>query len=81
VGDRNFPTIYELSRSSLDATISKKFGSFTYKLGVQNLLNTPYRLFEDSDRDEKININNGDYPVQVYSRGQLINLSVSFDLK
>jgi outer membrane receptor protein involved in Fe transport len=81
VGDRNFPTIYELKRNSLDAVISKKFGRVNYKLGIQNILDAPYRLFEDSNRNEKITVNQGDHPVQVYSRGQLVNLSLTFDFK
>lgn len=79
VGDLLFPTIYELSRHSLDLTISKRIGKrSTYKLGVQNLLDAPYRFFQDSDRNEKITGN--DDPIFTFRRGQLVSLSFSYDL-
>lgn len=81
VGDRNFPTIYELSRNSLDFTLSKKIGKISYKLGFQNILNAPFRFFEDSDRNENINLNqSGDNPILVFRRGALANLGISFNL-
>jgi hypothetical protein len=79
VGDLNFPTIYELSRHSLDLTLTKRFGPrIAYKLGIQNLLDAPFRFFEDSNRDEKID-RNVDNPIFTFRRGQLINLSFSYD--
>jgi hypothetical protein len=81
VGDRNFPTIYELSRNGLDATLSKKIGKISYKVGVQNILNAPFRFFEDSNRDERIDLRKtGDNPILVFRRGALANLSLSFHL-
>jgi hypothetical protein len=80
VGDVLFPTIYELSRNSLDVTVSKRFGRTTIKLGVQNILDAPFRFYEDSDRNEKITLDGKDNPIIVYRRGQLASLSASFDL-
>ncbi len=80
VGDVLFPTIYELSRNSMDFTITKRFGKRTsYKLGIQNLLDAPFRFFQDSNRDEKIDMNN-DHPIFTLRRGQLVSLTFSYDL-
>ena len=81
VGDRNFPTIYELSRNSLDFTLTKRIQKVSYKLGVQNLLDAPFRFYEDSNRDEMISpLSGNDNPILVFRRGQLATLSVTFDL-
>ena len=79
VGDKVFPSIYELSRHSLDLTFTKRFNRISYKLGIQNLLDAPFRFYEDSDRTEKIDLNR-DNPVIVFLRGQLINFGISYDL-
>lgn len=80
VGDVIFPTIYELSRHALDLTVSKKVtDKINIKFGIQDILNQPYRFFEDSDRNNKIDLK-VDNPVFTYKRGQLISLGVTFDL-
>jgi ATP-dependent phosphoenolpyruvate carboxykinase len=76
VGDIVFPTIYELSRNSIDFTISKKIKNTKYKLGVQDLLNAAFRFYEDTNRDEKINLNQ-DFATSVFQRGSLISLNIS----
>jgi hypothetical protein len=79
VGDLNFPTIYELSRHSMDLTVTKRFGPrISYKLGIQNLLDAPFRFFEDSDRNEMID-RKVDNPIFTFRRGQLINLTFAYD--
>ncbi|MBK9630485.1 MAG: hypothetical protein IPO62_05370 [Saprospiraceae bacterium] len=55
VGDDLFPTIYELPRHSIDLILTKKVGRWTYKLGINDLLNARYRFYQDSDRNLKIN--------------------------
>ncbi|HRD80823.1 MAG: outer membrane beta-barrel protein [Saprospiraceae bacterium] len=79
VGDVLFPTIYELSRNSLDFTITKRVKRVSYKLGIQNILDAPFRFFEDSDRTEKITLDR-DNPIIAFRRGQLASLSLTFDL-
>lgn len=80
VGDVIFPTIYELSRNALDLTVSKKVTEkINIKFGIQDILNQPHRFFEDSDRNNKIDLKN-DNPVFTFKRGQLISLGVTFDL-
>lgn len=79
VGDVLFPTIYERSRHSLDLTINKQVGKkITYKFGIQDVLNARYRFYEDSDRDEKIT--EKDNRIFSFRRGQLISLSISYNL-
>jgi len=55
VGSVNFPTVYEMPRNIIDLTVSKTLGNrVTLKLGAQNLLNAPFRFFQDSNLDTKI---------------------------
>ncbi|MDO5614721.1 MAG: TonB-dependent receptor [Cruoricaptor ignavus] len=80
VSDDNFPSIYELSRDNLDLTFYKNISEkVTVKLGVQNLLDAPFRFYEDTNRDNKIerSIDKANYVVK---RGTLINASVSIKL-
>ncbi len=76
VGDVNFPTIYELSRNSLDFTVSKTYKQTTFKLGVQNLLDAKYQFFEDSNRDEKIE-KSVDNATSIFKRGALVSLNIT----
>ena len=79
VGDVVFPTIYERSRHSLDLTITKQVGDkISYKFGIQDVLNARYRFYEDSDRDEKIT--ERDNRIFSFRRGQLISLTMSYNL-
>jgi hypothetical protein len=79
VGDISFPTIYELERHSLDFTIGKSFkNGINAKFGVQNILNFPYRFFQDSDRDGKIDTS-VDHPVFVFKRGALFTFGISYN--
>lgn len=80
VGDTVFPTIYELSRDHLDVTISKKVKDMTFKLGIQDLLNSPYRFFQDTNRDVKIDTKTNDHLISSFKRGTLFNLSITYDL-
>ena len=79
VGDVLFPTIYEMPRHSLDLTLTQKMNRHTtVKFGVTDLLNAPYRFYQDSNRDGKADIEI-DHPISSFNRGQLLNLSVSYD--
>lgn len=76
VGDVNFPSIYELSRNSLDLTVSKTFKETTVKFGIQNLLDAEYQFFEDSNRDEKID-KNIDNATSIFKKGALFSVGVT----
>ncbi len=56
VGDKVFPTWWEMPRSSLDFQIAKRWNKkFETKLNIQNLLNAAYRIYQDNNSDNKIN--------------------------
>jgi len=79
VGDVNFPSIYELSRHSLDLQVSKQFGKLETKLNIQNLLDAKFRFFQDTDVDNKIDIDGGrDVPILLYNVGQQVSLSIGY---
>jgi TonB-dependent receptor len=79
VGDVSFPTIYELERHSLDFTIGKSFKSgVNAKFGIQNILNFPYRFYQDSNRDAKIDTS-VDHPIFEFRRGSLFTFSLSYN--
>jgi TonB-dependent receptor len=79
VGDVLFPSIYELSRNNLDFAISKEFKKFKIKFSVRDLLNSPFRFYEDSDRNEKIEFNR-DNVVSEFKRGSLFEMSLTYKL-
>lgn len=78
VGDVIFPTIYEKSRDHVDLTVSKTFNKTTFKLGIQDLFNAPFRFWEDTNRDERIT--SKDNPIINFRRGTMYNLSISYNL-
>jgi TonB-dependent receptor len=75
VGDLNFPTIYELPRNSMDISVSKRISARgELKFSVQDVFNAPYRFYQDSNVDGKIDIRIDD-PILTFNRGQLATLS------
>lgn len=81
IGNADFPTIYELPRHAVDLTISKSLGrSLALKVGVQDLLNAPFRFYQDTNRDEKIDMVNDDMIFR-YNRGTLFTTSLTYTLK
>lgn len=79
VGDDAFNTYYEIERDQLDATISKKFNKLKVKLGFQNIIDAPFKLMEDSNRDNKIDSKN-DNTISSFKRGVLFSLGLSYNL-
>ena len=79
VGDDAFNTYYEITRDQLDATISKKFKKFKAKIGFQNIIDAPFKLMEDSNRDNKIDSKN-DNTISSYKRGVLFSIGLSYNL-
>ena len=80
VGDVLFPTIYEMPRHSLDITLTKQVTSAaSVQLGIQNLLNSGFEFYQDSDRDGKIDMNS-DHPIISYKIGQVFNLTFNYEL-
>ncbi|MFD1142685.1 TonB-dependent receptor domain-containing protein [Larkinella insperata] len=69
VGDRSVqPTIYEMPRNAIDITVTKQIGDhFEIRAGIQDLLNQPFRLIQDSNLDKKITATDDVY--QRFRRG------------
>jgi outer membrane receptor protein involved in Fe transport len=78
VGDKdNNPTQYEMPRNQIDLTISKEIGEhLSLKFGIQDILNQPYRLIQDSNRDKKIT--GVDESIQTYRFGQYSTFGVTW---
>lgn len=81
IGNVDFPTIYELPRNAIDLTVSKTIGkALAVKVGIQDLLNAPYRFFQDTNRDRKINEPNDDMIIR-YQRGTLFTTTLTYTIK
>lgn len=82
VGDGDqVATQYELPRHQLDLTFSKALGEkFELKLGVQDILNQKYRIYQDSNKDKKIDTTTDD-AIQVYRLGQYVTLGFTYKIK
>jgi TonB-dependent receptor len=79
VGSDIFPTVYEMPRNMIDATISKTIGEkITLKVGAQNILNARYRFFQDSDRNREIG--SVDQLITGYRRGAYYTTSIAIRL-
>ena len=79
VGSDIFPTVYEMPRNMLDVTLSKNVGErLTFKLGGQNILNAPFRFFQDSDRNREIG--DVDQLITGFRRGAYYTAGVTFRL-
>lgn len=78
VGSYGTPDLYEMPRHQVDATLAARKGRLELKLGVQDLLNAPVRLVQDSNANDRIDAR--DEEVLSYRRGQLVSLSVSVRL-
>lgn len=55
VGDKIFPSWWELPRQSVDFQIAKTWSKrFETKVNIQNLLNATYRIYQDNNNDNEI---------------------------
>ncbi len=81
VGSTLFPTIYELPRHAADITVTKQlYENWSAKIGIQDLFNARYRFYQDTNRDNKIDMNH-DHSIFNYRRGTLISASVTYTIK
>jgi len=77
VGDMLNPTFWEMPRQAVDFQISKTITkSMTIKFNAQNLLNSPFRIRQDSNQDQEIK--NSDYMIQKYRVGSQFSLSLNW---
>ena len=68
--------VFEMPRNVLDVNISKTMGNIEIKAGAQDILNQPFRLIQDTNRDNKITDTDGVF--QEFRRGSNFYLSVNF---
>lgn len=80
VGNDQWPTVYELPRHLVDITVTKKLSNrMELKAGISDLLNYKTQMYQDSDRNDKIDKNIDD-PIMIFRRGSVINASISYKL-
>jgi hypothetical protein len=72
-------TQYEMPRHQLDATISKEIGKLEVKFGIQDILNSPYKIKQDSDRNSKIT--DVDEDISTYRLGQYVSLGFTYRIR
>ena len=78
VGFEAYPDLYEMPRNVLDLTFSKGIKErWTIKGGVQDILNQPFRILQDANKDNKFD-NSTDLTVQRYNLGQLFSLGFAY---
>ncbi len=78
VGDKLFPSWYEMPRQSVDFQIAKIWNKrFETKLNIQNLLNATYRLYQDNNNDNEIKTNQ-EALIQRYQIGTQFSVGLSW---
>lgn len=81
IGNQFYPSIGEQPRHSLDLNISYTvIKKLTFSFGIQDILNQPYRLSLDTDRNDKFQNNTLDKDIRNYRLGRLYSLSVKFKM-
>ncbi|MFD2967895.1 TonB-dependent receptor [Sphingobacterium bambusae] len=80
IGSVQFPAIYELPRNAVDITITKNIKQLSIKAGVQDLLNAPYRFYQDTNRDQRIDREVDDV-IFHFRKGPLCTLGLTYTLK
>jgi len=68
--------VFEMPRNVFDANISKTFGKVELKAGAQDILNQPFKLVQDTNRDNKITDSDGVF--QEFRRGSNFYISVNY---
>lgn len=78
VGDKIFPSWWELPRHSVDFQIAKTWNKrFETKLNIQNLLNAAYRLYQDNNNDNIIKVDQ-EALIQRYTVGTQFSVGLSW---
>jgi outer membrane receptor for ferrienterochelin and colicin len=81
VGDKIFPSWWEMPRQSVDFQIAKTWNKrFETKLNIQNLLNATYRLYQDNNNDNEIKTDQ-EALIQRYQVGTQFSLGLSWKLQ
>lgn len=79
VGDKVFPTWWEMPRQSLDFQLAKNWGAGKYetKLNIQNVLNSAFRIYQDNDLNNKVE--DQEALIQRYQTGTLFSLALAWN--
>jgi len=78
VGDKIFPSWWEMPRQSLDFQIAKIWQRrFETKLNIQNLLNAATRLYQDNNNDNEIKVDQ-EALIQRYQVGTQFSVGLSW---
>jgi hypothetical protein len=80
VGDVQYPTQYEMPRHLVDLAASKRFGKFEVKLGISDLLNSPYRIVQDSG-SRNGSITDTDETIISMRRGTSFSLGLTYHIQ
>jgi len=78
VGDKIFPSWWELPRQSMDLQISRRFmdNRMEFKFNAQNILNAPFRIYQDNNNDNKIG--KDEALIRRYQVGSLFSVGLSW---
>ncbi|MDZ4714945.1 MAG: TonB-dependent receptor [Cytophagales bacterium] len=78
VGDKIFPSWWEMPRNSLDFQISKTWNKrFETKINMKNLLDAAYSIYQDNNNDNTINTSK-EAIIRQYQVGALFNIGFSW---
>lgn len=78
VGDKIFPSWWEMPRSSLDFQIAKTWNRrFESKVNVKNLLDAAYSIYQDNNNDNTINTDK-EAIIRQYRVGALLTIGFSW---
>ncbi|HET6992199.1 MAG TPA: TonB-dependent receptor, partial [Bacteroidia bacterium] len=81
VGTLDYANIGELSKPSLDFTVSQKIcKSFALTFGIQDILNKPAVLVQDTNRNGKFEKNGEDKEIMSYKRGSYFTFGIRLTL-
>jgi outer membrane receptor protein involved in Fe transport len=81
IGTGDYGDIGEMARHSLDVTFSQKiYKGISVNIGIQNILNTPYRLYQDTNRDHKFKTDGSDKEMMSYRLGAYYTFGVRVNL-
>ncbi|MBC7884176.1 MAG: carboxypeptidase-like regulatory domain-containing protein [Saprospiraceae bacterium] len=68
--------VFEMPRNVVDFNISKTFGRLEFKAGAQDIFNQPFKLVQDTNRDNKITDSDGVF--QEFRRGSNFYMGVNY---
>jgi outer membrane receptor protein involved in Fe transport len=81
VGDREFPTQWEMPRHVIDLTIAKRLTEKTeLRLGISDLLNAEAYFREDANLDNSVTSPDSDRTIRSTRFGQYVTLGIALRL-